>query len=486
MATATISNPSCFGSCLSPTMRSIGAIAMIVLVATLASLNSLHSGLLLDDRDIVQRNPHFGSPGQWVRIFVPWERPARLATYRPVRELTFAADQAIWGESMVGRHLSSLAVYVGAVLMLWVVARRIGLAQSTAFVVTCWFALHAAHSETLCWLKNRGELVATLFGLGCLASCTGRDVMWTLVATVCLMVAMGSMESAAAFAGVALAGGVLAERDQRRARLRTGVILTIAAVTYAVMQKYVLSLNYGRHNAPTVGLVKNPAIMLELAGRYCYMLVMPHRLCMDVRAGLGLSTGQWGAVAVVSVVVLTVLRRGRRAYAWALFLLPLGLVSIILIFDRPVAEHRALFASAGLALCLGFAIQGRRPRRPPRAQLGLLLLGACVLGAFLVHRNFVWRETQVLWRDNVVKSPSLPKARMNFADACARQWLMRRTERNLTSAIRGHPRGHRCLNLCPAVEVLRDALSRVREIDRVRQGRATAGTEGRVSSQGPE
>ena len=83
------------------------------------------------------------------------------------------------------------------------------------------------------------------------------------------------------------------------------------------------------------------------------MLIVPHSLCMDVGAGRGPTTIQWGAVALLGAVVVTVLRSGRRAYAWALLLLPLGFASTILVFDRPVAEHRALTASAGLALCIG-------------------------------------------------------------------------------------------------------------------------------------
>ena len=70
-------------------------------------------------------------------------------------------------------------------------------------------------------------------------------------------------------------------------------------------------------------------------------------------------------------------------------------------------------------------IQGRKPRKPSKTQLGLLLLGACGLAALFVDRNFAWRGDLALWRDNVVKSPSLPKAWMNFAHACERRGLAR-------------------------------------------------------------
>ena len=447
-------------------MKSFGAIAIVVVVVTVASLNSLHDGLLLDDWDIVERNPHFGSPRQWLGIFVPSKRPARLATYRPIRELTFAVDQAISGKSVARRHLSSLIVYIGTILMLWVVARRVGLATSTTFVVTCWFALHAAHSEALCWLKNRGELLATLFGLGCVASCLAPGRMMTSAAVICLLLAMGSMEAAVAFAGVALAGGILATKGERSVRLRTGLVLAIVAVAYAVIQKCVLGQTDGRPNAPTLGFIRNPAIVLELVGRYCYMLLAPHNLCMDVGAGGGLTFGQASAIAALGVVVLTVVRRGRRVYACALLLLPLGLLSVIFIFDRPVAEHRIFSASAGLALCMGSIAQSPKPSRLSRTRLGLLLLGTCALAALFVHRNFLWRDELSVWRDDVVKSPSLPKARMNFAGACLRSGLTRRAERSLMSGIRASPTDRRWLNPSLSGDALRKALARVREIQR--------------------
>ena len=433
-----------------------------MLLVTVASLNSLHDGLLLDDRDIVERNPHFGSPQQWLKVFMPSQRPARLATYRPVRELTFAADQAIWGESVVGRHLSSLVVYIGAILMLWVVARRMELLKTTTFVVTCWFALHAAHSETLCWLKNRGEMLATLFGLGCLASCLARGPTATLVASFCLLAAVGSMESAVVFAGVALVGAVSAEHGRRRERLRTAVILAVAATVCVVAHKGVLSQMVGRPNTPTLALPPSPSVVLELAGRYCHMLVTPQNLCLDAVAGVGPTASQMVAIAVVAAACAVGLRRGGRACASALVLLPLGLISVIVVRDRPLAEHRAFAASAGLAVCIGFLMQGSNPGGRNRVKLMMLLLGSCALAALFVQRNSVWQGDARVWRDNIVKSPQSAKARLNFAYTCARRGLLRRAEKNLISAIRVYRRDSGYLNLVPPEATLRDALERVR------------------------
>jgi len=445
-------------------VKNFSALAVVALVVTTASLNSLHNGLLLDDWDIVQRNPHFVSPGQWLKIFMPSQRPARLATYRPVRELTFAMDGAIWEELAAGRHLSSLVVYVGVIVMLWVVARRVGLARSTTFVAICWFGLHAAHSETLCWLKNRGELLSTLFGLGSLVFCFAGRPALAIAAAVCLVAAMGSMETAVVFAGVALAGAMLAEPDGRRRRLVSATMLAVAAAAFVLVQKGVLSQTAGRVNTPTVALLSSPGVVLELAGRYCHLLVVPHRLCMDTMAGSGPTAAQMAAVVVVGVVLAVGFGRNRRAYPVALALLPLGLASIVAVHDRPVAEHRAFAASAGLALCIGLLAQGARRSR---LRLAVLLSGTCALAGLFVERNFAWRTDTIVWRDNVVKSPRSAKARMNFAYTSARLGLLRRAERNLVSAIRAYPGHDRYLNILPPEAALQDALGRVRGLLKV-------------------
>ena len=442
-------------------MRTRLAAALLIAVAAAASLNSLHDGLILDDRDVVMGNPNFASPRKWLAVFLPSKRPARAATYRPVRELTFALDQAVWGDSALGRHVSALALYLLVALAFLATARRLGLGRRAALVAAFLFALHAAHSETLCWVKNRGELLATLFGLMCIWFCESRRIRLAWLAVPCVLAAAASMESGICFAVVALMGAAFTAKPTRRGKLTIALVLLLAAAAYVLLQVYVLGQTEGRPNAPTLGLVFHPGLALELAGRYCAMVLVPHNLCMDAAVGSGPTLPALSAALAIAALIALTLRRGARAYAGALLLAPMLLASILLVRDRPVAEHRAFAASAGFALCFGFLVQ-HASRTRSRAVWCLALCAVCALGSLFVARHFVWRQDVTVWRDNVLKSPALPKARLNFSHCCARQRLFSRAVRNLENGLARYPAARRQANLAQPAEAMRSLLRRVR------------------------
>ncbi len=441
-------------------MRAHRPLLLALIVVGLGSLNTLHRGSLLDDRDIFVRRPLLGSVGTWGAVFNPAQRPLKLATFRPVRELSFAMDRAAWGEWLVGWHATSLVVYLAVVAVLWALARGLGLGRSAAFAAVLWFGFHAAHSEALGWLKNRGELLSALFGLTCLLACRRGGEGWACAAMLCMAAAMGSMETAVAYAGVALAAGLLAQRGEGWAGLRTAVLVAGVAGGALVLQAYVLS-DTSRPNTPTLALVTSPGIVLELAARYAHILAVPARTCIDAACGVGASAWQVLALAAVVAIALASLRRGGRAYAAALTLAPLALVSLVLVRDRPVAEHRVFAASAGLALCLGFVVAkaGRS-----RLRIALVVGAACVMSALSIQRHFLWRNDVRVWREIVVTSPRLPKGRLSLAFAYLRKRLPARGERQLVSGLAEYPQCLRLLNLSPPEAVFRDALRKLQVI----------------------
>jgi len=375
--------------------------------------------------------------------------------------LTFAIDTYVWGTRALGRHVTAAAAYVLAVAALWLVARRLGLGHRAALLATLWFALHGAHSETLCWAKNRGELLAALFGLACLTACQIRRPVGMWLAVAFLLVAMGALESGMLYAAAALGAGLLALPRERSWRLRRGAMLLTLAAAFALAQTRLLSKGSERPNQPTIKLlVDRPAAALELAGRYSSMLLVPNRLCMDPTVGRGPTAQMLAALVLVLCVGALALRRGRGAYAAALLAASLALAAGVLVRDRPMAEHRAFAASAGLALCVALVVQRHAPRS--RTAVAALLLATCAMAGLFVQRHFVWRSDARVWRDNVVKSPDSPKARMNYANVCADRKQFNRAFRNLSAGVAAHDAAAWQFNLQPPITIPRRILDAVR------------------------
>jgi len=103
-----------------------------------------------------------------------------------------------------------------------------------------------------------------------------------------------------------------------------------------------------------------------------------------------------------------------RLTAFGIFWFFLALLpesSIIPIVDV-LYEHRLYLPSVGafLSIASGFSLlEGRLRRKHPRAQKGMVLVGAAVvfaISAATYARNEVWRDEATLWEDVVSKSPN--------------------------------------------------------------------------------
>lgn len=87
--------------------------------------------------------------------------------YRPMVHLSFAIENAIFGESPVISHFINVLLYCFVVflfyklILTWLGEQRKGF----AFVVALFFAVHPIHSEVVASIKNRDEILAFMFAL---------------------------------------------------------------------------------------------------------------------------------------------------------------------------------------------------------------------------------------------------------------------------------------------------------------------------------
>lgn len=87
--------------------------------------------------------------------------------YRPMVHLSFAIENAIFGESPVISHFINVLLYCFVVflfyklILTWLGEHRKGF----AFIVALFFAVHPIHSEVVASIKNRDEILAFMFAL---------------------------------------------------------------------------------------------------------------------------------------------------------------------------------------------------------------------------------------------------------------------------------------------------------------------------------
>lgn len=98
------------------------------------------------------------------------------AFFRPLLVLSLLVDSTIWGHNPVGYHLTNVLLFTFICLLLYVVSKgifdRIGIAKADcyAFTSACLFAVFPNHSESVCWIAGRTDLLAVLLALASTAA----------------------------------------------------------------------------------------------------------------------------------------------------------------------------------------------------------------------------------------------------------------------------------------------------------------------------
>jgi hypothetical protein len=85
-----------------------------------------------------------------------------LHFYRPLYFISFRLSYAAFGRHALPYHALNLAIHLGSVVLVWVIARRLLASVFAANVASLIFALHPAYTQTVQWIA-RGNTVMVTF-----------------------------------------------------------------------------------------------------------------------------------------------------------------------------------------------------------------------------------------------------------------------------------------------------------------------------------
>ncbi|MEP7355515.1 MAG: hypothetical protein ABI824_19975, partial [Acidobacteriota bacterium] len=124
--------------------------------------------------------------------------------YRPLGYASLAFDYLWAGINPQLWHASALAIHAMSSVLVWTLARRLGLSSMSAILAGSLFAFHGTHPEATVWIAGRFDLLATLFTLMGLALFVAslEDNQWTWKTAASLLsmtLALLSKESAYTF-----------------------------------------------------------------------------------------------------------------------------------------------------------------------------------------------------------------------------------------------------------------------------------------------
>ena len=151
-----------------PARRALSWLALGLILATtaVAYRGVIANGFVWDDDHTVVDNPAIASLsliGSW---FVPPSPNAtsllRATNYRPVLVTSYAIDRALWGGDPSGYHLTNLGVHLAAVVLVFLLARRLWGFPSAAVAAALLAAVHPINAEAVNYVSARSSSLMTV------------------------------------------------------------------------------------------------------------------------------------------------------------------------------------------------------------------------------------------------------------------------------------------------------------------------------------
>jgi cytochrome c-type biogenesis protein CcmH/NrfG len=459
-------------------------------LAALVYLNALDNPFVYDDHATVLNNPSLPDPGNWRFVLV-------YSLFRPVVNVSYALDYALWETRPFGYHLTNLVLHILNVLLLyrltWLTARDgtgqgrpfADVAPSTrllAFAAAALFAVHPLMTEAVGYVSGRSEVICGTFFLAALLLLrrglvdgraeqappprVARRERWLAAGVVTFLLALASKETAVmlpfvffAYERLCLAGSP-EDRRRRAWRIHTPLMGLVVVAAAARLATLVLA-ERPMPGAPWQTILTHVTVVI----RYLGLLVLPvsqsivhpvrqitsaldPALLMAVAVLLAIFFGAWG------------LRRRAPLVTFGMFWFFLVLLpsSSVVSLRESMAEHRVYLASCGLFVAAGAAIVWRASTAPRAARAGrttwsILSIVLAALAVLTVQRNLVWASPVALWANAAQRAPDYWEAHYVLGDALREQGRCQDAidEYRLVTQLRpGHRDAYNNLGICLA------------------------------------
>ncbi len=401
----------------------------LVALSILVYLPALGAGYIWDD-GVVTANPLVAEDSGLARLWLhPSENPNE-PHYWPVVYTTFWLEHRVWGTGAFGHHLDNVLLHAVAVLLVWVVLRRVEVPH--AWWGAALFAVHPVHVESVAWVAERKDVLSAVLYLAATIAYIGFDetrsarAWWSALVLFALALLSKSIV-------VTWPIAMLLVLWWKKQRLRPSDVrgLVPFALLAALLTAFDLWLFYDLSQSEH--LTTPLADRLQLAGRalvfYAQKLLWPYPLAslypkwrLDARelrawwpypALVAMAAGLWlgrrrigrGAFVAAAYYALTlapalgIMRHGFMAFAW--------------VADR----FQYLPSIAPLALIGAFVPRVSRASAVGRAIAAAVVL---VLGALTWRQSALYVDHITLFRHNVDVYPESWTARAQLSGGLAR------------------------------------------------------------------
>jgi hypothetical protein len=357
--------------------------------AVIAFGGCIFAAFEFDDLALFSRSP-VALPERWIDCF---------RQTRPLTELTFWINNAIFGHGPVSWHAIDLLLHLAIVALLFDFLKTL-IGERAALIGAAIFAVHPMMTEPVAYVFARATLLATLFSLLAIRSwIAGR--FW--IAVVWFTIAMLAKEECAAIPLLLVASGKVFRRNWTAIGAMISISLAIGIRTMKLGASIEGSGVGAQAGISPLSYLGSQGVMIW---RYLRLFAIPWGFSIDpslVHPPVWMEILAWVALAGICMVPF----RGRFWFLMGLLLLSPS--SSILPAADLAADRRMYLPMIAFCACAGVFLEKVDGRAIVAIVIGL--------AAISIHYSMLWSDPAELWGEAVRLAPDAVRPRIQLARA---------------------------------------------------------------------
>lgn len=451
-------------------LQGIGLVVILCLTAIVYA-DHFHGAFHIDDIHTIVNNAYIRDLHNVPLFFADGTTSSTLPanqTYRPLLTTTLALDYHLGGgtaDTLV-YHITGFTIFLSLGICLFLLFRRIysstGVAAApwVALLGTAWFMLHPLSAETVCYIIQRGDLLATFLLVVTLllyvqVPAARRYYLYLIPAALAIL----TKPIAVVWPLLLLAYVLIYEEADggRRSQTLSHVVLSGALAAALGMLVYTMTPDTYQLSGADAWLyrVTQPYVLAFYAVEWFAPLWLAADHASQVFSSPFVPLAWLGyafIAALVAVIAYTARLDKMRPIAYGLAWYLIGNLTTSWISLGEVAtDHRMFLPSVGLALAVSWALYlivealGHRLRAMTVVSyVAMAIAGVGLLCyAYGAHeRVLVWQTEESLWADAVAKHPDSQRAHLDYGLALLRRRALSEAEREFAAVLRIQPDYH--------------------------------------------
>lgn len=401
---------------------------IILFFGFIAYFPTFKNDFIWDDFKLIVEEPFIKSWDRVILTFKPdyWINfhPSPGKKYRPLRSLSFTFDYTFWRLNPMGYHITNFVLHFVMSTLIFNFVRKNFFVKDKilAIISSIFFIVYPRLTETVSWIKNRGEIiVGILLLLGLLELSFGlEDSLLTkksLKLVILFFLSCLTKETCVVIPFI-WTGYIMVlyyERDVNFTFSRLKKMFKIIFPVYIIFFIYLLFLFLiigGGENFNSV-VVKDKILlvfnMIKSFTKNLYLIFYPYEF--NLLHYLPRKINLVGVLICFLIFCFLIFNRRDKKVLFLIFWIFISLVPASLPLDaRPIAEQRLYLSSLGAIILIFYLLKDLQFKIIKMIYILIIVFNIIVV----YNRNLVYSNELTLWREAAKKNPFEPTALLNL------------------------------------------------------------------------